>query len=177
MNGQLDLRVSEADLLTAYRAHYPLFPGSKVALGALILLLLVASFALWDSPPDARHIALLAGGLLFSLVFMLVAIQLVMRRWWLPRYTRRIHSQQADLRTSWALSWDEEKLSIANPDNSGNVAWGDFHQWLRTRGMLLIYRSEALFNIIPLHDAAAERAADAITALLQQAGVPQKRSS
>lgn len=177
MNGQLDLQVSEADLLTAYRAHYPLFPKSKVALGALIVLLLAAGLALWDSPPDARAFAILAGGLLLWLVIMLVAIQLVMRRWWLPRFTKRVYAQQSDLRAPYALSWDEEKLSMTNPDSSGNVAWGDFHQWLRTNGMLLIYRSEALFNIIPLHDTVAERAADAITARLRQAGVPQKRSS
>lgn len=177
MNGQLDLQVSEADLLTAYRAHYPLFPKSRGAIGALFILLLGAGFALWDSPADARHAAAWAGGLLFGMVFLLLAIQLVMRGWWLPRFTRRIYAQQADLRTPYALRWDEDGLNIANANSTGDVAWGDFHQWLRTGAMLLIYRSEALFHIIPLHDALAGRAADAITALLEQAGVPQKRSS
>lgn len=177
MNGQFDLQVSEADLLTAYRAHYPLFPKSKVAIGALFVLLLGASLALWDSPADARHAAVLAGGLLLWMVFLLLAIQLVMRRWWMPRFTRRIYAQQADLRIPYTLRWDENRLNIANANSTGDVAWGDLHQWLRTDGMLLIYRSEALFHIIPLHDAAAGRAADAITARLEQAGVSRKKSS
>jgi hypothetical protein len=177
VTGQFDVQVGEADLLAAYRAHYPLFPKVRIAIGALFVLLFGVGIALLDKPGDARFAAVFAGALLLLMAFLLVVIQLAMRLWWMPRYTRRIYSQQVDLRTPFTISWDEERLSTVSTIGSGIATWGDFHRWLRTDDLLLIYRSEALFHIVPLHDIEAQSAADTIVARLKEAGVPEKRST
>jgi len=177
VNDQLVIHVGEADLLTAYRAHYPVFPRNRIAIGALLVLLLGISLALLDGPADARHAAAYAGALLLWAALLFFVLQLAMRRWWMPRYTRRIYAQQVDLRTPYTLSWTEDRLTTVSANGSAHIAWGDFHRWLRTDTILLIYRSDALFHIVPLHGNDAQRAADAIVALLQKADVPQKRST
>lgn len=177
MTGQFEVQVSEADLLAAYRAHYPLFPKVRIAVGALFVLLFGVGIALLDKPGDAQFAAVFAGTLLLLMAILLVAIQLVMRLWWMPRYSRRIYAQQVDLRTAFTISWDEERLSTVSAIGSGITAWRDFHRWLRTNDLLLIYRSDALFHIVPLRDSEAQRAADTIVARLEEAGVPRKRTT
>lgn len=178
MNRHLDVQLREADVLRGYRAHYPIAPRKPLIVGALAVAACGALMSLLAGSLDSfGHALPLIGGLPLLFIVLFFALQLGIHFLWLPRFTRRVYAQQADIRLPFSQDWDDDHLTTVNANGTGTYKWADFHAWHRTEDILLIYRSEALFHIIPLSGEADQCAAEDIVALLQAAGVKQRKAS
>lgn len=76
-------------------------------------------------------------------MFGLVLLWLV-----LPRAARRFYAQQSDLRTETHVNWDAHGLRVTAPSGDSSTPWDRFHRWLESGRVILLYRSDALFNIV-----------------------------
>lgn len=171
MNGRFSFTPTQADLLTAFKLHYPAVPRKRF--GYFLLFAAFVGFAVAQMPGGVRApetLAMMAGMTLFGAIVFLV-IQAIVRLWWMPRYVRRIFAQQAELRHPTHVSWDENGFHATSESGEFRQQWKDFYRWKRNDSMILLYRSEALFNFISLESDEGKAAADAIQAHLINAGV------
>lgn len=174
MSGTLRFTPTQADLKAAYALHIAR-PVTKALFWlvpiAVMLGLLVASTDREATGSDELIIIIVMLG---WLVTVTLAIYFIVRFLWLPRFSKRIYAQQMDLRGEVDIVWDESGFTATNASGHANLPWADFYRWKRSETMLLLYRSEAMFNFVPLHDAAFVQAADEMVRHLQAAGVKAK---
>ena len=107
-------------------------------------------------------------------LLVLAGFYLAVGKIWLPRFARRIFQQQRDLQSEVVISWDDQAFRTVAASGQAFCAWGDFHAWRRNEKSLLLYRSEALFNFLPLTDASSQAAAESMVLHLRNAGVKER---
>jgi hypothetical protein len=174
MSGSLRFAPTETDLKAAYALH--MLSGSKkrwlimTAIG-LIAGIVVAVITELEKPKD---IMLMVGGMLAWALAISLFLYLFTRFLWLPRFVRRVYTQQKDLQRETDVIWDATGFTAENANGKAFLQWEHFHRWRRSKSMLLLYRSDALFNFLPLHDPDFAQAADEMIAHLQAAGVKEK---
>ncbi|MBK9431829.1 YcxB family protein [Sphingorhabdus sp.] len=174
MSGEISLAPTEEMLQSAYRTHYSALRKKQIVFylvfGGLVGLVLAAV----DGFSSASHaLKLILAMLLWALV-VLVVIILLTRYWWLPRFTRRVFQQQSDLRHPFIVRWNDDAYETEIPSGKITTPWSDFYQWRRGKDILLLYRSEALFNFFPTTGEGMAEIADAIQGHLIVAGVKEK---
>lgn len=86
--------------------------------------------------------------LLFPTVFLgsLVFFQF----FWRPRRIARIFNQQKELSLPFTIEADEESLHFSNELSSSRLPWNYFVKWKMNDKILLLYRTDIMFNMIPM---------------------------
>ncbi len=142
--------------------------GGLWILAAIIWLIYSALAFLAVGEWDWQHAATSAG--LGAAVAAVVV--LLIYHYTIPRRSRRIFAQQKSLQSEVEASWNEEALDLAAPSGRGKLLWGDFHKWTEGPNVILLYQSDAIFNLFPKRAFSEEALAD-IRGRLDQAGVQQ----
>jgi hypothetical protein len=175
VSGELSFTPSEAMLNRAYALHYR-GPGRNRVIGfAIFGALLGLGIAIAEGLHSARvAIGWIAAGMIWAF-FVFCIIWVITRYWWMPRFVRRVYAQQRDLQQLSTIRWSEQGYETEIASGKNLMPWTDFYQWHRGQGMLLMYRSEAMFNFFPADTPEYSRAADEIQALLVAAGVKEKK--
>jgi hypothetical protein len=173
MSGSLTFTPTAEHLLAAYRSNYKA-PGYKrvllyFAFGLLLGIIIVFFDKSWGKPQGWATIAV---SLTWSLV-VLLAITSFVKFIWMPRFSRRIFDQQKDLRQVVTIGWDDERFTTSADSGTTHTKWVDFHKWRREKDVFLLYRSDALFNFLPLDNAERIAAALSFEEKLKSAGVKE----
>jgi hypothetical protein len=174
MTGSLTFTPIEAHLLAALKKHYDRVQVKRVlwfvAFCAMIGLA-VSQFFGNNNMQDT--IKIIAGTVVYGLAIVAI-IKIIVRFVWLPRYVRRVFKQQADFHQAIVMEWDDAYFTTRTPNSHVKTPWKDFHLWDRHEEIMLLYRSEALFNFFPLNDVETRNAADQIEVYLLNAGVKRR---
>ena len=133
-----------ADYQAAQRLHAQ---GNRLAraagyviLGVISLLALVSLFlALTGKTPWTGVI------IPVLLPVFWVLIQYVL----LPRQVARVFAQQKDLSAPFEIGLDDEGFRLENQFGSSRVPWQDFAKWKQNGELLLLYRSDVAFHMLP----------------------------
>jgi len=66
-----------------------------------------------------------------------------------PKHVHRRFQEQKALQRAYALSWNDEKLTVDGEDTHVGTPWSDFLRWRENEQVYLIYSNRVLFRIIP----------------------------
>ncbi|MDV3458889.1 YcxB family protein [Sphingomonas sp. HF-S4] len=176
MERQASFEIDLATHMNAQRLHQHVQLRSKRALRGYLILSAVYSVLFvgvamlsGSRQGDPWWIvgALFAGPVVGAIVCGLM--QLV-HGWMLPRRITRVHAQHHALRDPMRIAWDDSQFTLEGESGSTRLAWGRFVQWAEARGMILLYQTDNLFNLIPEATLSAEQRGE-IVAALEGAGV------
>lgn len=67
----------------------------------------------------------------------------------LPRQLVRLFTQQKELSIPFQIEVSDEAFDFRNQYGSSHIPWEDFTKWKGDDAMLLLYRSDMLFHMIP----------------------------
>lgn len=66
-----------------------------------------------------------------------------------PRRIARLFKQQKDLSAPFVIELTDETSSSHNEFGEGCLPWGTFVKWEENEKLLLLYRSDVLFHMLP----------------------------
>jgi hypothetical protein len=72
-----------------------------------------------------------------------------------PYQIARSFDQNKELSSPFEMELTEEGYSISNSYGSGRIPWKDFAKWKEDKQIILLYRTDNMFNMVPkrlLHD-------------------------
>lgn len=163
---------SEEDLRAAYGLHINQMTGKRfgyfVLFGAFVGIAIAATDG-FDNMP--RVIGLIAGMTLWAGV-VAGLFTLLMPIWWVPRLSKKIYKQQKDLRLETTSWWDDHKLHSSNEQGHANLNFSDMVKWRADEKVVLLYRSDQMFNFLPARIFKDEAHRGGLIRRLQDAGVP-----
>lgn len=134
------LTVTETDFVCAQRLHARTLNARAIVL--LVVTVIVLAGAVEGQLSVGEAIGALAGMFGWMAILYLVI---------LPSRSKHIYRQQKSLHLKHSLWWDNEMLFIQSRDSEERIRWPDFIKVKENSKMLLLYRSDMLFNIIPKH--------------------------
>lgn len=71
-------------------------------------------------------------------------------RYWLrPSTIARAYRQHKDLASPFEMELNDEGYSIQNEYGSGKTPWKDYIKWKADAKMILLYKSDNMFNMVP----------------------------
>lgn len=142
------------DTAAAYRRQYlALFWSWRSLVSILVSLILVAAFVSMMFPGDLFGLTLILSLALLGGILVPVA----MIRWRVPAAARRIHAQQRDLQRVVTLTADAAGLHAETETGSSRTPWSDYLRWREDERVILLYRSDAIFQFIPTRVLNAEQ--------------------
>ncbi len=174
MSGSFSFSPSQSNLLDSFTLHNLAVPVKRIGLYLAFCVLVGLVVSVLSGDTDVTEMIkfscfmLALGGVIF------VALRLIVRFWWMPHYARRVFKQQADLHQQIDVRWDDANFTTQTANAFVNTPWSDFHLWNRDDRVMLLYRSESLFNFFPLDSAEGQSAADEIQAHLLGAGIKRR---
>ncbi len=71
------------------------------------------------------------------------------RFWLLPRQIARVFTQQKDLSAPFDIWLTPESFQLQNEFGSSRTPWENFVKWKENAELLLIYRSDVAFHMLP----------------------------
>jgi YcxB-like protein len=176
VSGNLVYTPTEKHLIAAYQRHWPTGLNWKLLLFLALLSLAMGFMLARPGPFRLQDIASISLGGMVGGAVAAAIIQWLVAKIWIPHFARRVYRQQADLKRETRIEWSEAGFRAISNSGESTDPWSTFFQWKRSADMLLLYRSEALFNFIPLDLPGGENAGDEIVGYLQVAGVKEKRA-
>jgi len=78
-----------------------------------------------------------------------------------PRLARRLFEQQKSLHHELTFDFDAEGMRVRSPWGVSTIPWSDFRKWKASRRLLVLFQSDVVINLVPLHalpDAATREA-------------------
>ena len=135
----LTATVTEKDLFKAQQLHAR--PnGAKTAL--LLLILMLFGLYLYDQAGVKPGILVggFVGGILGFVGYYVV---------FLKYKCAKIYRQQKNLQIPYQFSWDNDSIYMKNEMGEGRIKWSDFTKHKQNKTLILLYHSDALFNIVP----------------------------
>jgi hypothetical protein len=175
VSNEVTFTPTEAMLQDAYNLHYKSYSKKQLMMYFIIGLTLGLAITAIDGFNDIYAFLFTIASMVSVMVLLLLLIKTIVRFWFMPRYTRRIYAQQNDLRQVTTILWDDVAYKSKSTSASATTPWSEFYQWYRGDGILLLYRSEAMFNFFPTIGEEFSQAADAIQNHLVAAGVKEKK--
>ncbi len=168
---------SEQDLMSAYGLHIGRYSGKRLIWMLAIGLMIGVGLAVMDgfSDPFASIITILS--MVIWAAIVVAIIQFLIPRYWVPRLARKTYAQQKDLRLETTTWWDDEKLFSSNEQTKAHFEFVDMVKWLANDDTLLIYRSDHLFNFLPVRVFRNNAELDALIRRLQDAGITGERKT
>jgi hypothetical protein len=174
MSDELRFTPTAEQLVDAYQLHHRRFGKNRIMGFLLFALLLGVSVAAIEDHQSLANSSIIVGVVMLWAVLVLAIFYLVVGRLWLPRFARRVFRQQNDLHSEVTISWDDRAYTTTAPSGHASCAWSDYYAWRRNDKTLLLYRSESLFNYLPMNDASFRAAADSMVAYLRAAGIRER---
>jgi YcxB-like protein len=174
VSGSFSYTPTEAHLTAAYRLHWPTGLNWKLLVFIALLALAVAILLAREGPFRLQDIAATTIGGTFGGLAAGLVIQWMVTKFWIPIFARRIYRQQADLKLETRMEWDDQGFRATNSEGEGITRWAGFHRWKRGPNMLLLYRSDVLFNFVPLSGPGSQTDGDEIVSFLRAAKVPER---
>jgi uncharacterized membrane protein YciS (DUF1049 family) len=174
VSNEVTFTPTEAMLGRAFNLHYKGYGKKQLITYFSIGLTLGVAIAAVDGFNDIYKSIFTIAVMIAWMLFILLLIKVIVRFWWMPRYTKRIYAQQNDLRQTTTTIWDEDSFKSHSETATVVTPWANFYQWRRGDGILLLNRSEAMFNFFPTTGEEFSQAADAIQNHLVAAGVKEK---
>lgn len=172
MTDKLIFTPREEDLRAAYGLHVKQAGWKRV--GYLIIfgiIVGIALAALEGFDDNTKTIGMIAGMALWAGIVALL-IKILIPIWWIPRLAKKIYTQQKDLRLETTTWWDDEKLYSGNEQGHSNLTFADMVKWRADDKVILLYRSDHLFNFLPAHVFHDTAHRDGLIRRLEDAGVP-----
>ena len=99
-----------------------------------LLLLVLLGRLLW--PYLVAPLAVLLVFLLFQYVYR-------------PYLLKRVFTRNKDLSAPFELELSGQGLSVSNPQGNALIAWTDFKKWAEGKELILLYRSQNTFQMVP----------------------------
>jgi hypothetical protein len=171
MSSAIELQLTADDLRRAYIVHYRDFGPKSITLMFLIPLGLAVILCFVDGWQGTEYALKLYIGLLAAQLAVSFMIRGFTHYWWLPRIASRSYTQQKDIRSPILWRWDDDHIVMGGLYSEATFPWKEFHQWMKTDDMLLIYRSEQMFYFLPINGDDARVAAESIAERLMHAGI------
>jgi hypothetical protein len=66
-----------------------------------------------------------------------------------PSQIRRVFMQQKDLSAPFEIELTDKGFSLENEYGASRTPWNTFVKWIEDRDMLLLYRSDIIFTMLP----------------------------
>lgn len=135
----------EANRLHATRACYG---GGLFRLGVLmwpfyaVLAFVVSGEWSWRHGAAAIAVGAALSAIVVLFIFIINSVMI-------PRKARRIFAQQKSLHEDIEASWDDTALDLSTPSARSRHEWSDFRKWSEGSNVILLYQSDALFNMLP----------------------------
>jgi uncharacterized membrane protein len=140
VNGTFELAdVKAANALHARAGRLATWLGYLIE-GGLVLILLVAIVLAFLGSAPWWYVLYPA----FILGFM-VLFRFYIR----PSQIARSYNQHKELSSPFEMELTEAGYSIKNSYGSSTMPWKDFAKWKEDQQMILLYRTDAMFNMIP----------------------------
>lgn len=148
------------DITAAFRCHQALRLKGTQFYALIVTGLAGIALAFASDRPGTQYPLFVAATLLY-LVLIVLVLRLFVRWFWLPRFVRRIMEQQKEFRQPQSARWDMAQFYLTSANGQSQLPFGEFHQFAVYDSGILLYRSEALFHILPAtaFDGAADQAA------------------
>jgi hypothetical protein len=95
----------------------------------------------------------------------------------LPRRIARVFTQQKELSAPFEAAIDEAGFHFQNSYGNGRIPWEDFTKWKESKEILLLYRSDIMFHMLPKRLFQNQGEIDTVLERLREKGVPDARKS
>jgi hypothetical protein len=66
-----------------------------------------------------------------------------------PRQLTRVFTQQKDLSAPFEMTLTDQEFSVRNEFGESHLPWDSFVKWKEDKEMLLLYRSDVMFHMLP----------------------------
>jgi len=66
-----------------------------------------------------------------------------------PRQLKRIFAQQKDLSSPFEMTLTDQEFTMRNEFGESHLPWDSFVKWREDKEMLLLYRSDVVFHMLP----------------------------
>lgn len=170
----IEFALTEAELADALRLSHAMSLTSRrslIYLGLLFVfwsaLLLFVLLTAGRDDPNAMTFA----GIVLACMIGGVAVQIpITRRLYIPMVARRTFKQQKDLGDWRTIEVQPPRIVFRTENAIANTPTENFLKWAENQKIVLLYRSDRLFNMIPKRAMTDEFYA-ALTAELARAGV------
>jgi len=140
LKGQCDL----SDFMAAQKLHtYRGWLSSclnyfSIGLMALMTLLVIGAVILGS-----------ANWPLFMVPALLLGLGVLGRYVLVPQRLAKLFAQQKDLSAPFEVEIDDAGFHFQNSYGDVRIPWGDFIKWKENQEMLLLYRSDVMFHMLP----------------------------
>ena len=104
-----------------------------------------------------------------ALLIVVLLVQYVAVPW----NARRHFQQSTALQDKITVTWDNHRIQLGGARGVTDFSWGDFHRWSENDDLVLLYHSDAVFNLIPKATLSVVQC-QSIAAMLSQAGVKKR---
>lgn len=93
--------------------------------------------------------SMVAGGALIGGAIGGAVAHELARKLLLPRRARRLFAQQKNLQRPLTFHWDDSGLAWSSENGSGKTAWSDYLKRRQNDRVVLLYHSDAMFQMLP----------------------------
>ncbi len=92
--------------------------------------------------PHQGYISIIAG----TLALVIISFNNSILRWRLSKHFRQMGEDALDVE----MSFDSDHLYIKTPKSETKIGWDTFIKWKEESGLILAYRNDAFFQVIPV---------------------------
>ncbi len=133
-----------ADLKAAQNLHA--MPGKRTWIGIIFLLGLFALLMV-----GAIVLAALGSLSWWMVAYPLFILAFVALYWFVlrPGQITRAYKQHKELSSPFEMDLTDEGYAIKNLYGAGRVPWKDFAKWKADKNIILLYRTDNMFNMVP----------------------------
>ena len=175
MTAKLIFTPTVDDLKAAYALHLKQAgwkrTGYFIAFGAVMGAVIVAING-FEGPVQALPTV---GAMIIWAALVAGLLQFLLPIVWVPRFAKKIHKQQKNLRLETETWWDDEKLHSKNAQGTAFLEFADMIKWRADDNILLFYQSDNLFNFLPIRAFKDKSLLDGLIRRLQDAGIAGER--
>lgn len=132
---------------------------------------LMAVASVFVAASGAMDWSLVIAPVLFLVGFALWKFALI------PWLTARNFRQHKELGGPFEISLADEGLDFRNAYGNGHSSWDTFVKWKENENALLLYRSGAIYNLIPKRFVESDSDMEFVRAKLQQHAIPEAKGS
>ena len=165
---------TEDDLRAAYRLHMHRSGWKRFGYFVLFGAAIGVAIAAVDGFPNVTTVIGVVLGMTIWAAVVALLFQFAVPKFWIPRLARKIFLQQKDLQLENETWWDDNQLHSRNAQAHAYLNFSDIVKWRRDDKILLLYRSDHLFNFLPMRVFSDRSLPDALIRRLQDAGVPSE---
>ncbi|QLC21645.1 YcxB family protein [Parasphingopyxis sp. CP4] len=171
MMGEIRFQLTEDDGVDANRLYFrrQMLRHGRIAawlVGAIVLLLLI--LIVLGNGPDLVSDPLLRS--LVGAVVILIVLIFAIYWFWLPWQARKLFRQTKLLQGEITALWTSTTITYSGEWGSTEIAWSDYHRWMENERLIVLFQSDAVYNIVPKAVIARDEVA-AIGRYLEDAGV------